>query len=448
MPVIGEPPHPRVLFVGFNPDDARLHAMLELVSFAKLVTEPVVGRRIRLADWDAIVALDSSPRVTRLDADHLYTLSFGQSVAARLRSGTEPVAAFYWADQPSPIMQIAEGLDDDVAELVRDDLVPWLQTQAVKPRLSHGSTAQNPFAVSTYNQPGVFVYDADGQIIAGDIQKYVVTEPNRAGSVWALPYLPPHPERWLRAALRNWHIRNPERFPRTADWRSRPTWQTPAETAANDLVATAQAAHAAALMKFAQEIADLKDQAQRASDEAAKRSRRLLTEQDDELVDAVKDALTFFGFTVQDVDRLIPEGQARKEDLRLSDPENPAWSNITEVKGYLAGGAKSRDLLKVIHYGGLYFRETGTEPVSLWYIVNHFGSRDPDDRPRVLTGADDEIAYFASLGGLIIDTRELFRLLKLVETGVLAAADARETLRTATGIYTAPDEKAPTTKRQ
>ena len=122
------------------------------------------------------------------------------------------------------------------------------------------------------------------------------------------------------------------------------------------------------------------------------------------------------------------------EDLRLSDPDEPAWTNITEVKG-LTGGAKLSDLQRFGRYAGLFLRRTGEFPKSRWYLVNQFLGADPDTRPPPLVGAEDDVQVFAEDGGLVIDTRELFQLVRAVEQGRIDQAAARRLLRSSTGVF-------------
>ena len=44
--------------------------------------------------------------------------------------------------------------------------------------------------------------------------------------IWALPYKPTHPERWLAAALEDWRHRTPDLVPLTPGWISRQAWMT------------------------------------------------------------------------------------------------------------------------------------------------------------------------------------------------------------------------------
>ena len=173
--------------------------------------------------------------------------------------------------------------------------------------------------------------------------------------------------------------------------------------------------------------------AQRAAEVGA---RRLLTAQSDDLVDAVAEALRTLGFVVIDVDATL-NGVQRIEDLQLSDPMASEWTNITEVKGY-SGGAKSSDLLRLNNYAELFRSRTQDLPAARWYVVNHALTDPPSSRTQVLAGADDHVALFAEVGGLVIDTRILFSLARDVVLDHRHPDAVREHMRRSSGRLEIP----------
>ena len=126
-------------------------------------------------------------------------------------------------------------------------------------------------------------------------------------------------------------------------------------------------------------------------------------------------------------------GQPKVEDLRLSDPDEPGRTNITEVRGY-KGGAKVSDLQRLARFAALYLRRTGALPTTRWYVVNQFLGTDPDTRRRPLAGSEDDLSVFAEDGGLVIDTRDLFHLARGVDDGGMSTAAARALLRRSAGV--------------
>jgi hypothetical protein len=74
-------------------------------------------------------------------------------------------------------------------------------------------------------------------------------------------------------------------------------------------------------------------------------------------------------------------------------------------------------------------------PTSCWYIVNQFFSTDPDLRHPPLEDRQEVVGLFEQIGGLVIDTRELFQLVRAVDASRMTPADARRKLRSSTGIF-------------
>jgi hypothetical protein len=273
------------------------------------------------------------------------------------------------------------------------------------------------------------VCDADWAVIAGAFRR------EGTGWCWALPHVPDHPELWLAAALSFWSERTPKRVPTSRPWTVRDGWITKAQIELRNKLAAIREEREAVLGEFVEREATLEAGVLIARVAAEAGPLRLLTSQGDELVEAVIAALEAFGYIVTDVDDETPPGQAKVEDLRVLDPDQPHRTNITEIKGY-AEGAKARDLIVLERYGSLFAQRTGELPDSLWYVVNQFRELDPDRRQEVLTGADEQIEAFASDGGLVIDTRVLFQLHRSLETGERTSAEIRELISTATGRLT------------
>jgi hypothetical protein len=147
----------------------------------------------------------------------------------------------------------------------------------------------------------------------------------------------------------------------------------------------------------------------------------LLTTDGDELKDAVLGALTIIGFKVADVDATLEEGEGKREDLWVEHDEEVV---IAEVKGYKRG-AKFRDLMRAKDYRLLYLQKHGSVPDGQWHIVNANRSRPPDLRPRLLEGHDEAVDAF---GGLVIDTRDLFKLVRDIQRGDVAQEEALDLL--------------------
>lgn len=129
-----------------------------------------------------------------------------------------------------------------------------------------------------------------------------------------------------------------------------------------------------------------------------------------------------------------PAGQKR-EDLLVQDA---SWVSVTEVKGYEKGNAKQNDLLQLGSAVESYLLRTSRAPDARWYVVNQNFRTPAGLRQQPLAGAGDTVAKFTAQNGLVIDTRDLFRLTRAVASGEVDAAEARRQLRDARGVFDYP----------
>jgi len=440
MAVVGEPSHPQVLFAGFAAHDPGYLAMAALVPSAQLLPEDGFAN-LREVEWDVLVACRTD---TFIAPAHMHVLGFG---CPRLGWGLKDSSGWtvdvaYSGKQPSSTMTISDDLPDDLRRLVVNELVPWLQNQKFRPYLEMEDSGPFAGSVRLTAQPSdarrFFVLEADGAMAAGAFQRSM-----EGGWCWALPYVPDRPELWLAAALRDWRERTPDRVPELPGWRTRPQWLSDQERDVQDRLEVLRTEHAEALARYAASESELEALAVSARAAADAGARRLITDQGDSLVHEVTMALRTLGFEVENVDEQLVEAAApsspKVEDLRVRDPDDRTWTNITEVRGYKAG-AKLSDLQRLGRFAALHLQRTGALPDSRWYIVNHFFGADPDTRAAPLAGNTDDLAVFEEDGGLVIDTRDLFRLLRLVEVGQLTASEARVRLRTHLGVLPAQEE--------
>jgi len=425
--VIGEPSHPQVLFDGFSSDEPAYLRMAALVPSARLLP-PKGFAELRAVEWDVLVA----KQVDVSAPGHMHVLAFGCPRLGPEKTADHTSEVRYSDAQPSQQMTVPDGHPDRLRRLVLNELVPWLQQRVTRPYLVVAFL--NGVVRQIEHDPAAwlpFVLDADGNTIAGAFERG--SRITSGGWCWALPHVPDRPELWLAAALQDWHERTPDRVPALPGWRSRLAWRTRREADALAALEALQTERDDALARYEQQEARLSAAADAAAAAADAEERRLLTAQGATLVEAVAVALRSLGFDVEDADSApTPEGTPKVEDLRVRDPDDPTWTNITEVRGYKAG-AKVSDLLRLARFAGLHAIRTGSIPLSRWYVVNQFFDDDPDTRRAPLAGSEDDIAVFAEDGGLVIDTRELFNLQQLVDDGTVAPAQARAHLRQARG---------------
>lgn len=73
--------------------------------------------------------------------------------------------------------------------------------------------------------------------------------------------------------------------------------------------------------------------------------------------------------------------------------------------------------------------------------MNHWRHKSPDDRERILAGESAVIEQRAAGDSplLIVDTSDLFRVLRAVERGTFGASQVRSSLKTSSGRWTPPD---------
>ncbi|KAF0957742.1 hypothetical protein [Rhodococcus sp. T7] len=269
--------------------------------------------------------------------------------------------------------------------------------------------------------------NADGDAIA------VIYRPHRGASeVWYLPEeAAGNLDPFLFAAFREWNEQDPKRFPAAPGWQSDVRWMSAIQEKRYREISDKIGEAATEIERLQRVVADAENALDALSRDAQLSQQRLLTGTDDSLVAAVKEALEGLGFAVVDLDIRLDRNQAKGADLSVSDGD---WMAVVEVKGY-GKGAKSNDLIKVGRHRRVYERADG-EVQRMWYVANSFRFDSPDSRAQILDGADEHVQDFAEDDGLVIDTRDIFLLLKSVESGDRQKAEVRETLKDATGRFT------------
>lgn len=422
MAVIDSNPHPRVLFVGWHPDEPDYLEMAELVATGRVWDG--IAASVRWPDWDAVVARGSFIYAAK-SSHPVAVLAFGVTTlpAIDVHGARQPVS-YGERTQVSPEFEVNDALQEPLRELVREDLALWLRRQPKRPlmtRLSYRSAMRSEVTGEPGHASAWFARDPDGALISGS---YVC---HSGGSVWSLPFEPEHPARWLAAALQQWHEERPDAFPSQDPWQKRAHWMSRAEREATAKIDAAERELREEVARRTAQIQGLRHEFDAVSAAADLTTRRVLTATGEELVDAVSDALTSLGMVV-----------ARRGQLATATTPTGETA-IVQVEGCTAG-ASPRDLLRIARAAAAYERETGRAPERAWYVVNHFLATDPDQRPEVLAGADDSVAEFAVDGGAVIDTRELFALVRAVEDGSISTADALAALWSSgprfTGGYT------------
>jgi hypothetical protein len=258
-----------------------------------------------------------------------------------------------------------------------------------------------------------------------------------------LPSYVPNVARWLNALLPRWRQRTPHRFPLDLEWSADDEWSTTQERHAKEQVERVQNEKRAAVSEFDEQIEGLSAELRRVNLDAESGPRRMLTSQGTELVDATAQAIRDLGFDVIDADRDLDSERGQKlEDLQIREPNREEWIALVEVRGY-KGGAKTSDFQRLARFAARYERETTVSPSRRWLIVNHLINEPPASRPKAFESAPEDLELFAEDGGLVIDTRDLFQVVQIVEGGFLCRETAVEALCTQTGLFDLPSSDLP-----
>lgn len=427
--VVDRQASPRGLIHGFDEEVAA--KLAELVPSAVILAGAQRTSAVRQEEFDVVFAgagLDAF-------AFHLYAVGFGaagscgRAVSPQMPQYVNNNVGFAGFTVAREFL-IPDDLPEEVRPLVTTDLLPLVRS---RPRNHYlAERTNNHVVVDAPQYVSPFLSTTEPRHLAGRFAR-----PGNKSEVWALPE-GADVVAWARAALLYWRTVDPERFPQGPDWRGATEWATPAERAIVAAIEAGQHALQEGIARQEADLASLRLRLVAARDAADLAERRLLTAQDEELVEAVGNSLHALGFTVTKMDEILPAGDKR-EDLRIMQPDVQNWECIAEVRGY-GRGAQLNDLLRIQgRFAPRYAAEKGGQlPSRRWYIVNAFLNRDPAMRDLPLQSNPAEVAQFADDDGLILDTRDLLRLHLAVMAGVVTPEDARRQLSTATGRFTYP----------
>lgn len=333
-----------------------------------------------------------------------------------------PVPALFRSESLGVEVTIPNDLPEELRELVKRELLPQIDTEVERQRIAPLWLAAG-YGTDRYLP---LLHDLDGYAFAA------IYRPD-AGLRECL-YLHENVTNlapWLRYAFKRWAEESPEIFPSQPEWRGQPTWMTARELRAADDLATKQREFEAVVAEHQRGVELAHESLSHARDDSDRHERLLLTAEGTDLEEAVMSTLRELGFAVRLMDTELTAGQARKEDLRVSQEQ---WTAVCEVKGY-GKGAKASDLNRFTNIVGMYTMEIGSMPNAMWYVVNQFRFDPPDSRSLALASHEDQLGVFAAGSGLVIDTRDLFQLSKAVSSGKLTRDSARQLMMTASGRF-------------
>lgn len=427
MPTIGIKPQPRALFQGLS--DGEVDELSGLFPTSRVINHL---DEVRQAEWDVLITKNGCwPEA------HVFTLSFGARRVVDVDGGYGADEGYSWALDYSGYSKATEFVFPDdlpagLARLIETDLLPKVKQReknaVVCSDWVYGNGAGSGARPVEYLNFKKFLSTTERNHLAGSVSR----NGGRA-EAWSLPFADLNVVAWVKAALKQWHKKDPIRFPINPGWEHQSEWMTQVESElAGKIDQLLQERHAYLAQSEGQER-QLRAHLQQATMAADSGERRLLTAQDESLVEAVAAAFRELGLETQDMDQVFPAND-RREDLRVRVPGDTEWVAICEVKGYYKG-AKINDLLKVGRFRARFIQEQQRAPGACWYVVNSYVQDDPTVRGKPLGANSEEVETFAEDGGLVLGTADLFRLLMAVRTGKLSAADAQSRLRKATGVF-------------
>jgi hypothetical protein len=426
--VIGEQPRPRVLAFGVAADSVLGRAIASRSGWVKFPGDEATG--VRQRDYDVAIAFG-----LQLEFDHhLHVIHFGGTPIVSATVGDDD-EVFWMAWKPGAHAERfvigKDAVEAGVVELASRTIVPepgsdyrtlfWRATRS--PSDPWRQPKFHPF-VSEFHGGAT-----SGYIASSDDQ---IEGVNIGRNYWMLPEVSDDVAiQWIDAAFAYWGKRDREAFPVGIQWMEDPTWMTQEELDISAAMSENERRGAEILLDLENERSRLSELLLSARKAGNRNERRLLTDSGDALVDEVAKTLSEFGFFVQNGDELAENTASKSEDLRIT--LDDGWTCLAEVKGYQTRNAKEGDLLQLNNAAELYAAREGRRPDARWYVVNQSYSKPPDSRLDPLQGAS-RLPLFESQNGLVIDTRELFRLRQAVSAGRVSVEAARDMLLTV-GVF-------------
>lgn len=433
--VIGERPRPWVLVYGIADDDELKDELQSHFETVRLVGDDYeFGSLVRQSDYDLLVVRGQVPFEPE---SNLNVLQFGGDFTGEVRPGrSHQDGRRVLAREIGAAERLVgpdEGAPPEVDELARGSLSAWLLQQPIHCLLG----LYRPNNTLMGIDPGVVAFVREtGRAACAGLWK----RPGKSNTEWWwLPDGCPREIEWVTAASRHLSAVDPVAFPPAdADWATHERWMTGREASAVRAPQSAREELRRVVEEQESQVSDKNDLLVEARSEAADGARRLLTHQGDDLKAAVQNALETFGFKVEDSDdKRKRDAKSLLEDLQV---RNDGWCAIVEVRGYAKSEGKTHDLLRLGRAAAIFTKVIGEPPAARWYVVNQSFSRSPDSRPLVMQGAEEDVAEFAESSGLVIDTRDIFQLLRDVETGTRSRDEVRAILMATTGRLELPEK--------
>jgi hypothetical protein len=170
---------------------------------------------------------------------------------------------------------------------------------------------------------------------------------------------------WVELICMTWAETDQARFPDFGNWTKNPIWMTHEEESLHSEIEKLNSDLSKMTNKFTRQISELTKKLVETSLTINLSKRRLITSQGDNLLDEVAKSFEELGYKVIRVDEELDEGQRKKEDLRIQDPDVKDWEAIVEVRGHLKSSGQASDLQRIYKFAHLYYLETGREPIDV-----------------------------------------------------------------------------------
>ena len=237
---------------------------------------------------------------------------------------------------------------------------------------------------------------------------------------------------WFHAFLSDVHEADPASVPDAPPRLSQPwDWFTPEERALADQIARVESD----LERLHTERERLNEGLASEGERADAGIRRALWADGEELVTAVGEILANLGFSVLDMD-LIRQGQPKREDLRLTLPNDSEWEAMAEVKGSNSG-TKTNDTRQIREQRDLFIADRGKAPNLTLWLCNPHRTRDPSSRR---SPGDNVREAAENIGAVHVLVPDLYKQWARVAAGELEAAAVIQSLVDAEpGLWTPPD---------
>jgi hypothetical protein len=295
-------------------------------------------------------------------------------------------------------------LDEEVAGT--SDFSQWPQMEEDTRYISQSSIDLHKHAVLTSESSAILGFVSNPTISTFRILSSFSNQKYRA----CLPWKVKNPIGCINAIIEYWAVTIPKDHPFHIPWGAQRDWMTPAERIEFDELARLDEEENRVLSMIQAERAKVRQHLIEHRMAADRGIKKLLTAQNDDLVDITIHELKRLNFSVQNRDESAPAGQ-RVEDLCISHSDLNGEVILCEVKGFSRAGGKLSDIGKLRRHINRFNRENGKPPYRSWFVVNGQYELPPGQRQAPFQSDRDAVRSLEEEEILVIGTCDLYRLL-------------------------------------